>query len=120
MELFRVSKFISVPIAAAIVWLIVVKGNYKSVEKVFLTASFFYIAYIIAGLLAHPNWKAAAISALKPPTSPSVFRILGYTYIVIGIIGPTMAPWMQFYFHAPLMDIGVLERDHKTTGIDNL
>src|SRR5215510_429149 len=86
MELFRVSKFISVPIAAAIVWLIVVKGNYKSVEKVFLTASFFYIAYIIAGVLAHPNWKAAAISALKPPTSPSVFRIPGYSYMVIGII----------------------------------
>ena len=52
MELFHVSKFISVPIAAAIVWLIVVKGNYKSVEKVFLTASFFYIAYIIAGVLS--------------------------------------------------------------------
>src|SRR6476661_3982818 len=89
MELFRVSKFISVPIAAAIVWLIVVKGNYKSVEKVFLTASFFYIAYIIAGVLAHPNWKAAAISALKP-TSPSVFRIPGYSYMVIGIIGATI------------------------------
>src|SRR5579859_975916 len=95
MELFHVSKFISVPVAAAIVWFIVVKGNYKSVEKVFLTASFFYIAYIIAGVLSRPNWKAAAISALKPPTSPSVFRIPGYSYMVIGIIGATIAPWMQ-------------------------
>ena len=69
MELFHVSKFISVPIAAAIVWLIVVKGNYKSVEKVFLTASFFYIAYIIAGVLSRPNWPAAAVSAFKPPTA---------------------------------------------------
>src|SRR5712672_4543898 len=66
MELFHISKFISVPIAAAVVWLIVVKGNYKTVEKVFLTASFFYIAYIIAGVLAHPNWNAAALSTLSP------------------------------------------------------
>jgi NRAMP (natural resistance-associated macrophage protein)-like metal ion transporter len=120
MELFRVSKFISVPIAAAIVWLIVVKGNYKSVEKVFLTASFFYIAYIIAGVLAHPNWKAAAISALKPPTSPSVFRIPGYSYMVIGIIGATIAPWMQFYLQASVVEKGVTERDYRTTRIDIL
>src|SRR4029077_14230909 len=120
MELFHVSKFISVPVAAAIVWLIVVKGNYKSVEKVFLTASFFYIAYIIAGVLAHPNWKAAAISALKPPTSPSVFRIPGYSYMVIGIIGATIAPWMQFYLQASVVEKGVTERDYKTTRIDIL
>ena len=65
-ELFHVSKYISVPIAAAIVWLIVVKGSYKSIEKVFLTASFFYIAYIIAGVLARPNWPAAAVSTVHP------------------------------------------------------
>ena len=116
---FRVSKFISVP-CAAIVWLIVVKVNYKSVEKVFLTASFFYIAYIIAGVLAHPNWKAAAISALKPPTSPSVFRIPGYSYMVIGIIGATIAPWMQFYLQASVVEKGVSERDYKTIRIDIL
>src|SRR5262245_7453563 len=120
MELFFVSKYISVPIAAAIVWLIVVKGNYKGVEKVFLTASFFYIAYIIAGALAHPNWKAAAISALKPPTDTSVFRIPGYTYMVIGIIGATIAPWMQFYLQASVVEKGVTERDYKTTKIDIL
>ncbi len=74
MELFHVSNFISVPIAAAMVWLIVVKGNYKSVEKVFLTASFFYIAYIIAGVLARPNWNAAALSTVEPPTEAAVFR----------------------------------------------
>jgi len=120
MQLFSVSKYISVPIAAAVVWLIVVKGNYKSVEKVFLTASFFYIAYIIAGVLAHPNWKAAAISTLKPPTSTSLFRIPGYTYMVIGIIGATIAPWMQFYLQASVVEKGVTERDYKTTKIDIL
>src|SRR5262252_821673 len=117
MELFRVSKFISVPIAAAVVWLIVVKGNYKSVEKVFLTASFFYIAYIIAGVLARPNWNAAAVSTLKPPTE-AAFRVPGYVYMVTGIIGATIAPWMQFYLQASVVEKGVSERDYKTTRID--
>jgi Mn2+/Fe2+ NRAMP family transporter len=120
MELFHVTKFISVPIAAAVVWLIVVKGNYKTVEKVFLTASFFYIAYIIAGVLAHPNWNAAALSTLSPPTKASVFRIPGYTYMVIGIMGATIAPWMQFYLQASIVEKGVTERDYKTTRIDIL
>ncbi|MGZ4845623.1 MAG: NRAMP family divalent metal transporter [Candidatus Angelobacter sp.] len=120
MELFHVSKFISVPIAAAVVWLIVVKGNYKTVEKVFLTASFFYIAYIIAGVLARPNWNVAALSTLAPPTKASVFRIPGYTYMVIGIMGATIAPWMQFYLQASVVEKGVTERDYKTTRIDIL
>jgi Mn2+/Fe2+ NRAMP family transporter len=117
MELFRVSKYISVPIAAAVVWFIVVKGNYKSVEKVFLTASFFYIAYIIAGVLARPNWNAAAVSTLKPPIE-AAFRVPGYVYMVTGIIGATIAPWMQFYLQASVVEKGVSERDYKTTRLD--
>ena len=119
MELFYVPKYVSVPIAAAVVWLIVVKGNYKTVEKVFLTASFFYIAYIIAGVLARPNWNAAALSALKPPTEAS-FRVPGYAYMVTGIIGATIAPWMQFYLQASVVEKGVNERDYRTTRIDVL
>ena len=119
MQLFYVPKYVSVPIAAAVVWLIVVKGNYKTVEKVFLTASFFYIAYIIAGVLARPNWNAAALSALKPPSEAS-FRVPGYAYMVTGIIGATIAPWMQFYLQASVVEKGVTERDYKTTRIDIL
>jgi len=117
MGLFHVSKYISVPIAAAVVWLIIVKGNYKSVEKVFLTASFFYIAYIIAGVLARPNWNAAAVSTLKPPTE-AAFRVPGYVYMVTGIIGATIAPWMQFYLQASVVEKGVSERDYKTARLD--
>jgi Mn2+/Fe2+ NRAMP family transporter len=119
-ELFHVSKYISVPIAAAIVWLIVVKGTYKSIEKVFLTASFFYIAYIIAGVLARPNWPAAAVSTVHPPTEAALFRVPGYVYMVTGIIGATIAPWMQFYLQASVVEKGVTERDYKTTRIDVL
>jgi Mn2+/Fe2+ NRAMP family transporter len=120
MELFHVSKYISVPFAAALVWLIVVKGNYKTVEKVFLTASLFYIAYIIAGVLSRPNWPVAAVSTMKPPTQAALFRVPGYVYMVTGIIGATIAPWMQFYLQASVVEKGVTERDYKTTRIDVL
>jgi Mn2+/Fe2+ NRAMP family transporter len=120
MELFHVSKFISVPVASAIVWLIVVKGNYKSVEKVFLTASFFYIAYIIAGVLSRPNWPAAAVSTVRPPHEAALFRVPGYVYMVTGIIGATIAPWMQFYLQASVVEKGVTMRDYSKTKIDVL
>src|SRR5919198_1944091 len=68
LELFGLSRYITVPICAVIVWLIVVKGQYKTVEKVFLTASFFYITYIVAGVLAKPAWADALISTVKPPS----------------------------------------------------
>src|SRR6201998_218966 len=67
LELFGLPRIYTVPICAVIVWLIVVKGQYKSVEKVFLAASFFYVTYIFAGILAHPAWKDAAIATFKPP-----------------------------------------------------
>ena len=67
LELFHISRYISVPAAALVVWLMVVKGTYKSVEKVFLAASFFYFAYIIAGVLAGPSWREAFVATFKPP-----------------------------------------------------
>src|SRR5437899_9356588 len=94
MELFHVSKYVSVPIAAIVVWLLVVKGNYKSVEKIFLVASFFYIAYIIAGVLSRPDWMAALNGTVKPPERVA-FRSHADVYIVIGIIGATIARWLH-------------------------
>ena len=120
MELFHVSKFISVPIAAAIVWLIVVKGNYKSVEKVFLTASFSISHTSLPECFLGPNWPAAAVSTVKLPTHAAAFRVPGYVYMVTGIIGATIAPWMQFYLQASVVEKGVTMRDYKTTRIDVL
>ncbi len=119
LELFHISKYLSVPAAAVIVWLIVVKGSYRFVEKVFLTASFFYIAYIIAGVLSHPNWNTAAFSTLKPPTE-SAFHIPGYAFMVTAIIGATIAPWMQFYLQASVVEKGVNIKDYTATRIDVL
>src|ERR1700739_460071 len=95
LELFGASKYITVPICAVIVWLIVVKGQYKSVEKVFLVASFFYVTYIFAGILAKPAWIEALLATVKPPPTHA-WADRGYLYMLIGVVGTTIAPWMQF------------------------
>src|SRR5258707_2859718 len=110
LELFGLSRYITVPVCAVIVWLIVVKGQYKSVEKVFLAASFFYITYILAGARAHPMWEEAAIATVKPPLLQA-FRDQTSLFMVIGVVGTTIAPWMQFYLQSSIVEKGVTRRD---------
>src|SRR5262245_5167345 len=103
LELFGISKYIVVPVAAAVVWLLVVKGTYQSIEKIFLAASAFYVCYIIAGLLAHPDWKTAAVATVSRPKDIGI-RDYGYLYMVIGLVGTTIAPWMQFYLQSSIVE----------------
>ena len=117
LELFGLSKYYTVPISCVIVWLIVVKGQYKTVEKVFLTASFFYITYIVAGVLAKPAWGDALLATIKPPVK-SAWMQEGYVYMVIGLVGTTIAPWMQFYLQASVVEKGVSRRQYKASQID--
>ena len=117
LELFGLSKYITVPVCAVIVWLIVVKGQYKSVEKVFLAASFFYITYIFAGALAKPAWIEAMKATIKPPEW-AAFRQGPYLYMVIGVVGTTIAPWMQFYLQSSIVEKGVTRRQYKTSRLD--
>jgi NRAMP (natural resistance-associated macrophage protein)-like metal ion transporter len=117
MGLFGVPKYYSVPICAVIVWLIAVKGQYKSVEKVFLAASFFYITYIFAGLLAKPAWIEAVKATVKPPQL-ATFSQGPYLYMVIGVVGTTIAPWMQFYLQSSIVEKGVTRRQYKTSRLD--
>jgi NRAMP (natural resistance-associated macrophage protein)-like metal ion transporter len=114
---FYISKFISVPVAAVLVWLLVTKGNYKSVEKIFLTASFFYVCYIIAGFLAKPDWTDAIRATVLPP-SRQVFWNKPYLYMLIGVIGTTIAPWMQFYLQASIVEKGVTAREYRASRLD--
>lgn len=103
MSVFHVSRFISVPLGAILVWILVVRGTYRIVEKVFLFACFFYVSYIISGFIAHPTWKYAAWGTIKPD-----FRFdTGYLYMIIGLVGTTIAPWMQFYLQAAVVEKGI-------------
>ena len=117
LELFGLSKYITVPICAVIVWLVVVKGQYKGVEKVFLAASFFYVTYIIAGVVAKPAWGDALLSTAKLPAR-SAWLEQGYVYMVIGLVGTTIAPWMQFYLQSSIVEKGITKRQYKASQID--
>ena len=117
MQLFHLSKYISVPICAVIVWLLVVKGDYKVVEKVFLAASVFYLAYIATGIVSHPDWSQSLRATLTPP-SRNVWRDHAYIYMIVGVIGTTIAPWMQFYLQSSIVEKGVSIRQYKASRLD--
>ena len=117
LELFGISRYIAVPLAAAIVWGIVVHGTYKSVERLFLVASLFYVAYIVSGVLSHPDWRAAALSTVTRPEGGG-FRSYPYVYMVIGLVGTTIAPWMQFYLQASVVEKGITARQYPTLRLD--
>src|SRR5438477_6282104 len=116
-ELFGVSKYIVVPLSALAVWAMVVHGTYSSVEKIFLSASAFYVAYIASGILAHPDWKAAALSTVTRPESIG-FRNYGYLSLIVGLAGTTIAPWMQFYLQASIVEKGITARQYRTSRLD--
>ena len=117
MQLFHVSKYISVPICAFIVWILVVKGDYKSVEKVFLLASVVYIAYIFAGVLSNPNWHEALVQTVRVP-GRAVWSDRNYVYMTIGVIGTTITPWMQFYLQSSIVEKGIEVRQYKHSRLD--
>jgi Mn2+/Fe2+ NRAMP family transporter len=117
LELFGVSRFISVPICAAIAWLVAVKGNYKTVEKVFLAASVFYIAYLFAGVMAKPAWEQALLATVTPPKLKEL-KDSSYVYMVVGLIGTTIAPWMQFYLQSSIVEKGIEEKQYGASRLD--
>lgn len=117
LHLFHVTKFISVPLCAVLVWLLVVKGNYKTTEKIFLVASLVYIAYIFAGVLSQPDWHNALLATVKLPNR-SVWNDENYIYTAIGIVGTTIAPWMQFYLQSSVVEKGIRVKDYGASRLD--
>jgi len=114
LELFSISKYISVPLSAVAVWFLVVKGNYVSVEKIFLFSCILYITYIISGFLVKPDWKEAAIYSVKPV----LMLDPGYIYMLIGMVGTTIAPWMQFYLQAAVVEKGVTAKEYAASRVE--
>jgi NRAMP (natural resistance-associated macrophage protein)-like metal ion transporter len=114
MALFHVSRFISVPLGAIFVWLLVVRGTSRIVEKVFLTACFFYVSYLISGFMSHPTWKQAALGTFRP----MVYYNADFLYIIIGLVGTTIAPWMQFYLQASIVEKGIKLKNYKQSRWD--
>jgi Mn2+/Fe2+ NRAMP family transporter len=109
MMVLGVSKYISVPLAAIAVWILVVKGNYKFAEKVFLVMSVFLLSYVISAVMAKPEWKEIGEAII----SPTIQWDRGYIVTVLGLVGTTVAPWMQFYMQSSVIEKGIKVADYK-------
>jgi len=112
--IFGVPNFIALPIAALAIWLLVVKGTYKSVEKVFLAASLVYLSYIVAGILSQPDWGLAIHNTFVPQISFND----EYITMMIGIVGTTISPWMMFYLQSTVVEKGISIKNLKYSKAD--
>ena len=103
LELFHVGRWVSVPLAALLVWTLVVRGTYRVVEKIFLGASGFFLAYAVSAFLVKPDWG----EALRASVTPVVYFDGPYLAVLTGLVGTSVAPWMQFYLQASIVEKGV-------------
>lgn len=108
MGVFGVSKYIAVPAGAALVWYVIVRGTYKPVERILILFSLVYFAYPVSAFLANPDWRLA----LEKTIIPEFRSDPGYITMMIGLVGTTITPWMQFYLQASVVEKGVTKKDY--------
>jgi len=111
MQVFGISKYLAVPLVAIAVWLLIVKGTYKFAEKVFLIFSLFLLSYVVSAILSKPDWSQVGTAIIKPTLEFNT----DYLSVTIGIIGTTIAPWMQFYMQSSVIEKGIKLEDYKYT-----
>ena len=116
MEIFHVSKYVAVPIAAIIVWVLVLKGTYRQVEVIFFVACGFYVTYIISAVMAKPDWLLAA----RATVIPNIHFSSDYLLMLTGLIGTTIAPWQFFYLQAGYVEKKVGPRNYPQARADVL
>lgn len=113
-EVLGISRYVAVPAGAALVWTLVTRGSYRLVERVLLGACLLYFGYVVAGVLAKPDWAEVASHTLVPHVSMDP----EYAYLAIAIIGTTITPWMQFYLQSSIAEKNIRKRHYRYTSID--
>jgi NRAMP (natural resistance-associated macrophage protein)-like metal ion transporter len=114
MEVFGVSKYISVPVVAVLVWLLVVKGTYKIAERIFLVFSVSLLTYVVSAIMGKPDWKEIGTAVIHPQVEMNTRSVA----MVIGLVGTTIAPWMQFYMQSSVIEKGLKMKNYKYTVAD--
>lgn len=114
MEILGMSKYIIVPFGALIIWLLVIKGTYRTIEKILLTACLLYFGYVISAILAKPEWSIV----LKKTLIPEIQWNPEFIFLSIGIIGTTVTPWMQFYLQSSIAEKGINKEEYKISKLD--
>lgn len=114
MEIFGISKYISVPAGALFIWLLVVKGTYKVIERIFLVVCLVYFTYIISAIMAKPDWTDVVTSIVRP----SIKFDSSYLLMIVGLVGTTITPWMQFYLQSSIVEKGVRKEEYWASRLD--
>lgn len=114
MEIFGVSKYLSVPIGAFAVWLLVVKGSYRFVERIFLIACTVFLTYVVSAYLVHPPWG----QIMRDTVRPSFDFKASYLMMLIGVVGTTIAPWMQFYLQSAVVEKNIKVENYGASRMD--
>ena len=114
MELFGVPRVVSVPIGAFVVWWMVVKGTYRTVEKIFLVACTVYFTYVVSALVARPSW----VEVVKQTFEPRVHGDSAWLLMIVGIVGTTIAPWMQFYLQSSIVEKRIGPEEYRVSRWD--
>jgi NRAMP (natural resistance-associated macrophage protein)-like metal ion transporter len=107
--MFNLNKFVVIPLVTLFVLVTVVKFNYKHLEKFFLTLTLFYFSYVLSGILAHPDWGAVATEM----AAPKITFTTAYLVVLIGVVGTTITPWMQFYLQSSIVEKGIRAEEYK-------
>jgi Mn2+/Fe2+ NRAMP family transporter len=113
-EAFNVPRFVTVPLAAALVWFLVLRGSYAIVEKVFLAFALVYLTYVVSGIIVHPPWG----EVLRHTVQPTIHLTPDYLLLAVAIVGTTITPWMQFYLQASVVDKGLREDELQYERVD--
>lgn len=114
LHIFDINKWVSVPLMALIVWSLVIRGSYRSVEKVFLAFCLIFFTYVISGFLARPDWPVV----FKSTAMPSFVFTPDYILLFIAFVGTTITPWMQFFIQANVVDKGITIKEYPYTRVD--
>lgn len=113
-EIFGVSKYLSVPLTAGVVWWLVVKGSYDRIEKIFLGLCVTFLSYVLSGIIVNPPWQEVMVASITPSFSSNA----DFLFMAIGVIGTTITPWGQFYVQASIVDKGIMAKDYAYTRWD--
>lgn len=113
-ELFGISRFVTVPLAAIVIWWLIVKGSYKKVERAFLLMSLVFLGYIVSAFLSRPDWGAVAVGVVKPTFGLEH----AFLFTFVAVIGTTISPYMQVYVQSSVVEKGVTIEDYAQTKID--
>jgi Mn2+/Fe2+ NRAMP family transporter len=113
-EIFGLSRYILVPLCAVIVVALILRSNYRFLERILLLMIVFYVSYIASGMMANPNWSEVAMHVV----TPSFIFTSAYLVVLIGVIGTTITPWMQFYLQSSIVEKGIRSQDYKYSRVE--